>query len=60
MHHRKPGVNDREWLITVCAGCHTRLHRLTALRMWIPELLVALWSEQHSGAPVQLQLPVAA
>ena len=60
MHHRKPGVNDRELLITVCAGCHTRLHRLAALRIWIPELLVALWAEQHPGVPVQLQLPVAA
>jgi hypothetical protein len=60
VHHRKPGINDRELLITVCAGCHARLHRLAALRVWIPELLVALWIEQHPGIPVQLQLPVAA
>ncbi len=64
VHHRKPGVNDRDWLITVCAGPrgqpHARLHRLAALRICIPELLVALWSEQHPGAPVQIQLPVAA
>jgi len=60
VHHRRPGVNDRELLITVCAGCHARLHRLAALRIWIPELLVALWVEQHPGVTVQLQLPVAA
>jgi 5-methylcytosine-specific restriction endonuclease McrA len=60
VHHRKPGVNDHAWLITVCARCHARLHRLAAVRIWIPELLVALWIEQHPGAPVQLQLPVAA
>lgn len=60
VHHRKRGVNDRELLITVCATCHGRLHRLAALRVWIPELLVLLWIEQHPGAPVQLQLPVAA
>ena len=61
VHHRKPpGLNDRDWLITVCAGCHAQLHRLAAVRIWIPELLVTLWSEQHPGAPVQLQLPVAA
>src|SRR3954468_18863110 len=60
VHHRKPGVNDRELLITVCAGCHARLHRLAALRIWIPELLVALWIEQHPGVAVQLQFPVAA
>ena len=60
VHHRKPRLNDRAWLITVCAGCHARLHRLAALRVWIPELLVALWIEQHLDTPVQLQLPVAA
>ena len=60
VHHRKPGINDREWLITVCAGCHARLHRLAALRVWIPDLLVILWIEQHPGVPVQLQFPVAA
>ena len=60
VHHRKPGINDRELLITVCAGCHARLHRLATLRAWIPELLVILWIEQHPGVPVQLQLPVAA
>lgn len=59
VHHRKPRVNDRDWLITVCAACHARLHRLAAIHIWIPELLVVLWEEQHPGAPVQLQLPVA-
>jgi hypothetical protein len=59
VHHRKPGVNDRELLITVCAGCHAQLHRLAALRAWIPELLVGLWIEQHPGAAVQLQFPAA-
>ena len=60
VHHRKPGINDRDLLITVCAACHARLHRLAALRIWVPEPLVVLWIEQHPGAPVQLQLPVAA
>ena len=60
VHHRKPGFNDRDWLITVCASCHARLHRLAALRVWIPELLVVLWEEQHPGVAVQLQFAVAA
>lgn len=60
VHHRRPGVNDRELLITVCAGCHARIHRLVALRVWIPDLLVTLWIEQHPGVPVQMQFPVAA
>ncbi len=55
VHHRKPGINDHELLITVCAGCHAQLHRLGAVRVWIPEPLVALWAEQHPGVPVQLQ-----
>lgn len=60
VHHRKPGLNDRDWLITVCAGCHARLHRFSSLRIWVPDLLATLWSEQHPGVPVQLQFPVAA
>jgi hypothetical protein len=60
VHHRKPGIHERELLITVCAGCHARLHRLGALRRWIPELLAVLWEEQHPGMAVQLQFPVAA
>ena len=59
VHHRQPGVNERELLITVCAACHARLHRLAALRSWIPEPLVVLWIEQHPGIAVQLQFPVA-
>jgi NMD protein affecting ribosome stability and mRNA decay len=60
VHHRKPGINQRELLITVCAGCHARLHRLGALRIWIPEPLIVLWEEQHPGVAVQLQFPEAA
>jgi hypothetical protein len=33
---------------------------LAVLRIWVPDLLVVLWIEQHPGVPVQLQLPVAA
>ena len=52
-------LKDRDWLITVCAGCHARIHRRGALRILIPELLVAIWSEQHPDTPVPLQLPAA-
>jgi DNA-binding transcriptional LysR family regulator len=55
VHHRRPGVNEPEFLVTVCAACHARIHRLRAIRRWIPEPLVALWIEQHPGVPVQLQ-----
>lgn len=59
VHHRKPGCHDPEWLIALCGACHARVHRLAALRSWLPERLVELWSEQHPGVPLQLQFPVA-
>ena len=49
--------SDPAVLITVCAACHARLHRLASIRFLVPELLAALWSEQHPATPVQLQLP---
>jgi 5-methylcytosine-specific restriction endonuclease McrA len=40
VHHRKPGVHERALLVTVCAACHARLHRLHALRRWVISLMV--------------------
>jgi hypothetical protein len=56
VHHRS-GVNQKRWLITLCIGCHTRVHRFRALRSWVPEVLLKLWRERHPREPVQLQLP---
>ena len=56
VHHRS-GVNRRRRLITLCIGCHTRVHRYRALRSWVPEVLLKLWRERHPREPVQLQLP---
>jgi hypothetical protein len=58
VHHRRPGIHDPAWLITLCAGCHARVHRLGAIRWWLPERLVELWIEQHPGTAVQLQFSV--
>jgi hypothetical protein len=60
VHHRQPGCHDLDRLITVCAACHARMHRLSAVRRWIPEALAPLWAEQHPGSPLQLQLPLEA
>jgi 5-methylcytosine-specific restriction endonuclease McrA len=58
VHHRRPGVQDRRWLAALCPGCHARIHQLAALgRGWLPPRFIELWSEQHPGAPVQLQFP---
>jgi hypothetical protein len=58
VHHRDER-NAKPWLITLCIRCHVRLHRSHRLRYWVPEALLGLWLEQHSSAPLQLQLPFA-
>jgi len=55
VHHRHPGIHHRRWLITLCAACHARIHRLQAVRHWLEPALVPLWQEQHPQAPWQLQ-----
>ena len=55
VHHRS-GDNQKRRLITLCVGCHTRVHRYRALWTWVPEVLLRLWRERHPGEPVQFQL----
>ena len=56
VHHRRPG--DHTQLMTLCAGCHARVHRSRILRRWLPEILVVLWREWHPDAVEQLQLEI--
>lgn len=56
VHHRRPGIHDRELLIALCAGCHARVHRSRRLKAWVPALLLELWVEAHPRAGIQLQL----
>jgi hypothetical protein len=56
VHHRN-GDNRKRRLITLCIGCHTRVHRYWVLRRWVPEVLLKLWRERHPRQPLQLQLP---
>ena len=58
VHHRRPATRPSA-LITLCRGCHARLHRLRAIDRWVPDLLGKLWAEQHPRSPRQLQLPAA-
>ena len=53
VHHRKPGCNEIEWLITLCAGCHAVAHRLQRLDRYLPPLLIVLWREQHPDEPFE-------
>jgi hypothetical protein len=56
VHHRCPG--DHTQLVTLCAGCHARVHRTRILARWLPEILVALWREWHPDSVEQLRLPI--
>jgi hypothetical protein len=55
VHHRER-IQDPERMITLCAGCHAIVHRLRFNRRFLPELLLALWVEQHPKTTIQLQL----
>ena len=55
VHHRRQGVHQPRHLITLCAACHARVHRLGAVIHWLDPALVALWHEQHPRTALQLQ-----
>ena len=50
VHHRQPGVDRDEWLITLCPACHATVERLGQLDRYLPPLLRLLWREQHPEA----------
>jgi hypothetical protein len=57
VHHRVPGVSSLDLMITLCIGCHSRVHKLGILNdPEIPELLRFLWREQHPDGPEQYVL----
>jgi hypothetical protein len=55
VHHRDRR-NEEELLLTLCIGCHMRVHHSYGLRHWLPAMLLGLWREWHEGEPLQLQL----
>jgi hypothetical protein len=55
VHHRD-NRNEEELLLTLCIGCHMRVHHSYGFRHWLPARLLRLWREWHEGEPVQLQL----
>ena len=56
VHHRKPGIDDPKWMITLCLACHAKVTRTLFLRRWWPKLLIVLWREQHPTAHEQKTL----
>jgi hypothetical protein len=54
VHHRD-WRNEPKLLVTLCAGCHMRLHHSYGVRHWLSGTLLRLWRELHQRDPVQLQ-----
>lgn len=56
VHHRRPGHSKLDWMISLCPGCHARVHRTRAVLAEMPPLLLTLWREQHPGGHEQTNL----
>lgn len=56
VHHRKPGRSLLSLMISLCPGCHARVHRTIAVLNDMPPLLRKLWREQHPGGHEQVAL----
>ena len=56
LHHQVPGKSVMNLMLSLCPGCHAKIHRTKAALSAMPPLLLALWREQHSKACEQVQL----
>ena len=59
VHHRVPGKSVLALMISLCPGCHARIHRTKAVLTAMPPLLLKLWREQHPKGHEQVQLNLA-
>lgn len=56
VHHRKPGRSLLHLMISLCPGCHAKVHRTKAVLSEMPPLLLELWREQHPRGHEQTAL----
>ena len=56
VHHRVPGQSRMHLMISLCPGCHARVHRTKAVLVTMPPLLLELWREQHPRGHEQTAL----
>ena len=47
VHHRVPGKSVLNLMISLCPGCHAKVHRTKAVLSRMPPVLLELWREQH-------------
>jgi hypothetical protein len=53
VHHRVPGRSVLNLMISLCPGCHSRVHRTIAVLNEMSPLLLKLWREQHPAGHEQ-------
>ncbi len=56
VHHRVPGKSVLALMISLCPGCHAKVHRTKAVLTAWPRLLLELWREQHPTGHEQTML----
>jgi hypothetical protein len=55
VHHRVAGKSGLNLMISLCPGCHSKVHRTKMIisKKPVPPLLLALWREQHPNGQEQ-------
>jgi hypothetical protein len=59
MHHRVRGQSTLVVMISLCLGCHAKVHRTQASLSEMPRLLLEFWREQHTNGHEQTTLNFA-
>ena len=60
VHHRVPGKSVLNLMISLCPGCHAKVHRTKIVLGFMPPLLAKLWREQHPLGREQMMLDFSA
>lgn len=56
VHHRIPGTSLLHLMISLCPGCHAKIHRTKAVLSQVEPLLLQLWREQQPHCHEQISL----
>jgi 5-methylcytosine-specific restriction endonuclease McrA len=56
VHHREPGKSIMSLMLSLCPGCHAKIHRTRVVLSALPPLLLELWREQHPKGHEQTNL----
>ena len=56
VHHRVSGKSLLHLMISLCPGCHAKVHRTRIVMKQLPPLLLELWREQHPRGHEQTAL----